>query len=116
MTEDERKAWLSGLKAGDEVFAMDRVRKVGRTTPAMIVLARDKSARYHRRNGALIGRPSWSSESIWPVNDHNRLLDLHRRAIRMMEISSRGFGRLNADQCRAIIDTLKAAGVPEEDV
>ena len=114
MTAEELKSWLAGLKVGDEGYDGCRIQTVGRTTPTMVVMAHDKSARYHRRNGALIGRPSWSSESIWPVNDHNRLLDLHRRAIRMMEIGSRGFGQFNADQCRTIIDTLKAAGVPDD--
>jgi len=109
----QRKAWLDGLKPGDEVIAEvfgswrhhDTVQTVARRSAAMILLAprgaSDKDTRIRAEDGKILG----GSGRIRPITDADR--EAFERAALVSKIC-RWTECVSREPRKASIDTLRA--------
>jgi hypothetical protein len=119
VTQDERTAWLAGLKVGDEVAVKSRnttrIKKLTRATPTLIGI--ETSETFDRTSGMQRGkRDRWDFLHIEPVTDDIRNTLVRSRIMsRLVGLSWSTVEALTLDQLRRITAILDEKEGTEKD-
>jgi len=122
---DATKEWADGLKVGDEVIVqgshgMQRVTKVGRVTPAQIIVDREDGTAFWKKNCEEVGGSRWHRANILPATEERKTAireaaRLQRAKNKFSSLTQRVSG-YTVEQLEAVVAILEPKEQPNEQV